>query len=95
MVDQHYFLDLDDDQADVFLTMVLEHGRQPGGWTRIEGAVRVCVLTPGHNVEVWLHPSYQTVIQNALRWCHGIARSYYNGDHAKFKGELGSGAEAL
>jgi hypothetical protein len=28
----------------------------------------VCLLTPGHNVDVWLHPSYQALIQNALRW---------------------------
>ncbi len=72
-VDEHYFMDLDDDQADVFLTTVSEHGTQPGGWTRTVGAGRVCVLTPGHNVDVWLHPSYQTVIQNTLRWCHGVA----------------------
>jgi type 1 glutamine amidotransferase len=66
--DEHYFIDLDDDQADVFLTTASEHGTQPGGWTRTEGAGRVCVLTPGHNVEVWLDPSYQAIIQNALRW---------------------------
>jgi hypothetical protein len=27
------------------------------------------MLTPGHNVEVWLHPSYQVLLANALRWC--------------------------
>ena len=68
MVDEHYFMELDDDQADVFLTTTSEHGTQPGGWTRIEGAGRVCLLTPGHNLEVWLHPSYQAIIQNALCW---------------------------
>jgi type 1 glutamine amidotransferase len=67
--DEHYFMDLDDTQADVFLTTTSEHGAQPGGWTRHEGAGRVCMLTPGHNVEVWLHPSCQTLIRNALRWC--------------------------
>jgi type 1 glutamine amidotransferase len=67
--DEHYFMDLDDPQADVFLTTTSEHGTQPGGWTRREGAGRVCMLTPGHNVEVWLHPSYQTLMRNALRWC--------------------------
>ena len=69
LIDEHYFMDLYDDQADVFLTTVSEHGTQPGGWTRSEGAGRVCVLTPGHNLDIWLHPSYQTIIQNALRWC--------------------------
>jgi uncharacterized protein len=73
LVDEHYHMDLDDPQADVFLTTTSEHGEQPGGWTRAEGAGRVCVLTPGHNLEVWLHPSYQTLIRNGLRWCSGGA----------------------
>ena len=42
---------------------------RPGGWTREEGTGRVCVLTPGHNVEVWLHPIYQALLGNTLRWC--------------------------
>jgi type 1 glutamine amidotransferase len=67
--DEHYHMALDDPQADVFLTTASEHGTQPGGWTRREGAGRVAVLTPGHNVEVWLHPDYQALIGNALRWC--------------------------
>ncbi len=67
--DEHYMIDLDDTGADVFLTTTSEHGTQPGGWIRNEGAGRVCVLSPGHNVEVWLHPSYQALMRNALRWC--------------------------
>lgn len=69
LVDEHYIMDLDDAGADVFLTTRSEHGTQPGGWTRHEGDGRVCVLTPGHNLPVWLHPSYQALIHNALRWC--------------------------
>jgi uncharacterized protein len=75
-LDEHYFMDLDDDQADVFLTTVSEHGRQPSGWTRTEGAGRVCLLTPGHNLDVWLHPSYQALIQNALRWVTPQGHAY-------------------
>ena len=67
--DEHYFMELDDAQVDVFLTTRSEHGSQPGGWTRPEGDGRVCVLTPGHNVEVWLHPSFQALLHNALQWC--------------------------
>ena len=67
--DEHYHMDLDDAQADVFLAARSEHGVQPGGWTRTDGAGRVCVLTPGHNLEVWLHPAYQTLILNGLQWC--------------------------
>jgi len=68
LMDEHYLMDLDDEQANVFLTTTSEHGTQPGGWTRTEGAGRVCVLTPGHNLEVWQNPSYQAILLNALRW---------------------------
>jgi len=67
--DEHYFMELDDTQADLFLTATSEHGAQPAGWTRHEGAGRVCVLTPGHNLEIWLHPAFQSLISNGLAWC--------------------------
>ncbi len=69
LADEHYQICLDDSQAEVFLTTASQYGSQPGGWARREGTGRVCVLTPGHNPEVWLHPSYQALIRNALRWC--------------------------
>jgi uncharacterized protein len=74
LLDEHYMMHLEDPRADVFLTTTSEHGSQPGGWTRREGAGRVVVLTPGHNLEVWLHPSYQRLIRNALEWCGKFAR---------------------
>jgi type 1 glutamine amidotransferase len=70
--DEHYFMVLDDAQADVFLTTRSEHGAQPGGWRRSAGAGRVGVLTPGHNAEVWLHPSFQALLMKALKWCGKI-----------------------
>lgn len=70
--DEHYFMAFDDTQAEVYLTTRSEHGLQPGAWRRSEGRGRVAVLTPGHNLEVWLHPSYQALLRNALRWCGKI-----------------------
>ena len=67
--DEHYFMLMDDPHADVFMITKSEHGQQPGAWTRTEGTGRVAVLTPGHNLEVWLHPSFQTLLGNTLRWC--------------------------
>ena len=67
--DEHYHMALDDSTAEVFLTARSEHGLQPAGWTRHEADGRVCMLTPGHNVEVWLHPTYQKLLGNALQWC--------------------------
>lgn len=71
MRDEHYFMLVDDPGVDHFVTTSSEHGVQSGGWRRTEGNGRVCVLTPGHNVDVWLHPSYQTLLRNGLRWCLG------------------------
>ena len=67
--DEHYMMTLDDAEAHVFITTRSEHGDQPGGWTRTEGAGRVCVLTPGHNLDVWLAPPFQRLLERALRWC--------------------------
>jgi len=52
----------------VFLHTRSRHGVQPAGWTRAEGLGRVGVLTPGHNLEVWLHPGFQKLLQNGLNW---------------------------
>lgn len=72
IIDEHYFMALDDSQADVFMTTTSVNGEQPGAWRRVVGNGRVTVLTPGHNVEVWLHPSFQALILNSIRWCSKI-----------------------
>jgi type 1 glutamine amidotransferase len=41
------------------------------GYVRKVGKGRVCVLTPGHNLEVWLNESFQKTLKNALLWCAG------------------------
>jgi type 1 glutamine amidotransferase len=69
LTDEHYFMAMDDPSVDVFMTTRSEHGEQPGAWRRTEGDGRVAVLTPGHNLEVWLHPSFQSLLLNVLRWC--------------------------
>jgi type 1 glutamine amidotransferase len=66
--DEHYFMAMSGVPVDAFLLSRSEHGEQPAGWTRPEGAGRVCVLTPGHSVEVWMHPSFQKLLFNALCW---------------------------
>ncbi len=72
--DEQYFMRLDDESVDVFLTTSSEHGTQPGGWTVSRGSGRVCVLTPGHNEAVWLHPGYQELLSNAAQWCVAASR---------------------
>lgn len=67
-IDEHYQMVLDDPHADVFLRSRSRHGEQPAGWTRTEGSGRVCVLTPGHNPEVWRNANFQALLRNGLRW---------------------------
>ena len=71
--DEHYFMALDDPQADIFMTTTSIHGEQPGAWRREVGKGRVAVLTPGHHLEVWLHPSYQALLLNSMRWCSNLS----------------------
>ncbi len=67
--DEHYQMALDAHDAEVFVTSSSEHGSQPAGWTRMEGEGRVCVLTPGHNLSVWLNVDYQQLLKNGIQWC--------------------------
>jgi type 1 glutamine amidotransferase len=67
--DEHYFMLMESAPAEVFLRARSEHGEQPAGWQRTAGKGRVVVLTPGHNVEVWLHPGFQTLLRNAAKAC--------------------------
>ncbi len=73
LTDEHYFMAFDDSQADIFLTTRSDHGEQPGGWRRTEGIGRVAVITPGHNLEVWLHPDFQKLILHSMYWCGKIS----------------------
>jgi type 1 glutamine amidotransferase len=41
------------------------------GYTRKQGKGRVCVLTPGHNLDVWLNENFQRLLENSLNWCAG------------------------
>lgn len=41
----------------------------PAGYVRTQGKGRICVLTPGHSVEVWLNLQFQKLLTNALNWC--------------------------
>jgi len=69
LMDEHYMMEMNDPDVDLFLFTESEHGRQPAGWTRSQGKGRVGVLTPGHNPEVWRHPSYQALLRNCIAWC--------------------------
>jgi type 1 glutamine amidotransferase len=39
------------------------------GWVRESGRGRFCHLANGHTLEALLHPMYQRLLRNAVRWC--------------------------
>ncbi len=39
------------------------------GWVREQGSGRVCHLANGHTRQALLHPMYQRLLANAIRWC--------------------------
>lgn len=41
----------------------------PSAYIRTQNKGRVCVLTPGHTLTVWMNPEFQRLLENALRWC--------------------------
>jgi len=68
--DEHYFIDFVATDAYVFLESSSENGTQPSGYARIHnGKGHVCVLTPGHNLNVFQNVQYQKMIRNAVYWC--------------------------
>jgi type 1 glutamine amidotransferase len=70
--DEHYQVCLEASDTTVFLHSLSPAGVQPAGWTREHGSGRVCVLTPGHNQPVWLHPGYRQLVFAGLLWAaHG------------------------
>jgi len=42
------------------------------GYVRTRGKGRICVLAPGHLVEVWLNAEFQKLLANGVQWCVGV-----------------------
>ena len=43
----------------------------PAAYVRKQGKGRVCVLSPGHLLPVWLNQQFQRTLANAIRWAAG------------------------
>ena len=71
VLDEHYCIELDMPDTEVFLRSSSAHGIQPAGWLRREGTGRVLALTPGHHAGVWGQPDFQTLLRNGLAWAAG------------------------
>ncbi len=71
--DEHYEIrTVCDDLTPILYTNSQQGGCQLGGYTRQIGKGRLCVLTPGHILDVWQTPQYQKLLLQALRWCANL-----------------------
>jgi type 1 glutamine amidotransferase len=68
--DEHYGINVVAEDAQTFmLTSSETGGEQVGGYTREIGEGRLCVLTPGHTLDVFLNPEFNKLLTNAIEWC--------------------------
>jgi len=68
--DEHYRIECFAENATpLFSTHSETGGTQTGAYALERGKGRLCVMTPGHILSVWQHPSYQRLLINALNWC--------------------------
>lgn len=64
--DEHYKIAISADDINVFLSSKSEYFEEVAGYYRHVGRGKVVVLTPGHNLPVWLNPEYQKLILGSL-----------------------------
>jgi len=70
--DEHYQIECFAENAVLLYQSVSENGgTQTGAYVKEHGKGRICVITNGHILSVWQHPSFERLILNALRWCAG------------------------
>jgi len=65
--DEHYFVEVYDEDAEIILTSESRYGRQPAGWICTRGRGRVVVLTPGHTSDVWNHSAFRKIVLQVLQ----------------------------
>jgi len=80
-IDEHYIIDILVQDVNILLESCSKNleaatnteplGSCTAGYVRTQGTGRVCVLTPGHTVEVWRNAQFLRLMENALNWCGG------------------------
>lgn len=67
-VDEHYFVQVDEDQTNVFLYSYSEDGASIAGWHHHYGQGKVCCVTPAHRSEGLLDPTFIRLLRASLSW---------------------------
>ena len=70
--DEQYRLEILTNDIDILAASYSDEYISPCAYVRTQGKGRVCVLTPGHELAVWLNSEFQKLLENALNWCAGF-----------------------
>jgi type 1 glutamine amidotransferase len=68
IVDEHYFVDCDKENTNVFLVSESIDGKAEAGWFHRYGEGKVCCLTPAHNKDGLLNKNFLNVLRNCFNW---------------------------
>lgn len=69
ILDEHYFVECDEANTNVFLRSVSVDGESVAGWAHVYGEGKVCCLTPAHRREGMIHDAVTDTLRRILRWC--------------------------
>jgi type 1 glutamine amidotransferase len=70
VADEQHTPPVDEKRVHVLLRNRSDDGKTAAaGWVREPGRGRLCHLANGHTREALLHPMYQQLLRNAVRWC--------------------------
>jgi type 1 glutamine amidotransferase len=70
VADEQHTPPIDENRVHLLLRNRSDDGKvAAAGWVREPGRGRLCHLASGHTREALLHPMYQRLLKNAVRWC--------------------------
>lgn len=67
LFDEHYFVEVDESQTEVFLRSRSVDGESLAGWAHEYGEGKVCCLTPAHAREALLDEKFQALLAERLQ----------------------------
>lgn len=68
-IDEHYFVECDETNTNVFLLSESDDGTSVAGWAHSYENGRVCCITPAHRAEGLLHPKMIELLSECVKWC--------------------------
>ncbi|PGT80602.1 ThuA domain-containing protein [Bacillus sp. AFS040349] len=71
ILDEHYFVKVDEENTNVFLKSQSVDGNSIAGWSHHYGEGRVCCLTPAHNEEGLVHEDFIRILASTIEWVSG------------------------